>query len=212
MNAGVKQVRDTPALQSIRQEFLFCLKHVSKRRYGLVFVSCQDVNCKCPGELADWNCSFMTELGSLGGTLPTPTPSAEPNRYKTLKDHFESSERPFADQHCPSRISKNLGWCERCPSYVFTSVTNANHHQSLVHGNVSCAQPHFKLGLPTFNCTDAKLRLGVRGKRLGIRPARNTKSRKQAPSVVLKHRVKGGRFMATETASWRSAQSSCREG
>ena len=143
MNAGVKQVRDTPALQSIRQEFLFCLKHVSKRRYGLVFVSCQDVNCKCPGELADWNSSFMTELGSLGGTLPTPTPSADPDRYKTLKDHFESSERPFADQHCPSRISKNLGWCERCPSYVFTSVTNANHHQSLLHGNVSCDQPHF---------------------------------------------------------------------
>jgi hypothetical protein len=26
---------------------------------------------------------------------------------------------------------------------VFTSVTNANHHQSLLHGNVSCDQPHF---------------------------------------------------------------------
>ena len=42
MNTGIREIRDTPALQVLRQEYMWFLKHVSKRRYSLVFTSCTD--------------------------------------------------------------------------------------------------------------------------------------------------------------------------
>ena len=203
MNGGVREVRDTPVLQEIRKEFLWFLKHVSKRRYGLVFVSCQDPACKCPGNTTDWESPFMKELVKLGGTLPSPTPSEkDKSHYMTLKEHLELDPfkvRAAADQHCPSRISKGLGWCPECLSYVHTSKANEDHHKSKVHGKESCGPPHYEKSLPTFRCNECDASLPNKWAANGhAMKEKHTVSSKTPAAKKLNHRVKRGRFTAPE--------------
>ena len=203
MNTGIREIRDTPALQVLRQEYMWFLKHVSKRRYSLVFTSCPDPECKCPGQPGDWELDFMKELKLLGGTLPSPAPSEkDPTHYMTLKDHLEldpSAARASADQHCPSRISKSLTLCHHCRSYVFTSKTNESNHMSLVHGNESNGPPHFEKYLPSFQCADCDVLIPDAWWAARHKKYEKHKVSSSAPAhKELNWRVKRGRFSQPE--------------
>ncbi len=152
--ATADRISHSPALRAIRDELVFFLRHVDRRRYGFAFKACTDAMCKCGGA-TERQSDFLTELAGIGGQLPSPTPSAalQDKHYLTLLEHLAAGDRNVArgDLHLPSRIASKLSWCPLCPSYAVTSPTDDMRHYRLVHGKKAASiQPDRQQ--PSFPC------------------------------------------------------------
>ena len=160
MKHGVKKIRDTPALRTLRTELVFFLEHADRRNLGLTFVKCKKPDCACGGWAADWGTGFLKDFEKLGSTMPTPTPSDSlPGHYKTYREHLEAvpGQRARPDLYCPSRIRNKLGWCSDCRAFCFTSKTDKADHQRKVHGAIVRGVPQSDLSLTRLPCPGCDL-------------------------------------------------------
>ncbi len=96
------------------------------RVYRCTFCQKQPVKCK----------QILELIKKAKGQLYEPTPSAEhENHYMTFLEMLNGEDKDsFAkpNEHLPS---KSVGKCELCPSWQFSSITEAKRHVSLLHPN-----------------------------------------------------------------------------
>jgi hypothetical protein len=141
--AGVKKLADENnlTLRATRMEFLDLVRHVVRRTNQLEFFKCDDPACTpCSKEpIREESRPAFAFLKKFGGRLPTPTPDvfSGNGHYLTFLDHLHlpASTVLKIDQGLPSLKgqSDDETRCKRGCNWVFTSKTEREKHEILVH-------------------------------------------------------------------------------
>lgn len=115
------------ACPDVEDELSFLSSHMDRRIGTLVFTKCNSACGFCVDSAND------DQLLSLMKSFPSPAPS------NVLDGHFAtfieslSLPRCQTDEHMPAVLEKNLGKCNHCYNFMFTSKKNKDDHKRLFH-------------------------------------------------------------------------------
>ena len=131
--------------KAVLEEFRFLSKHADRRHNEITFSKCQfsrDTICDYCHKNPVRSKKVLDVLRQAGGRLFEPTPSTQfDDHYMTFLEMYEKSKSgeklATADEHLPSELIKDakerLGACSVCPAWMFTSKTEKDRHNSVLH-------------------------------------------------------------------------------
>lgn len=137
-HAGLRRLRSEEALKPMMEECRFLLKHTDRRLNELNFLKCTDPLCAhCtthPVQAVEAMAGFAAGVKTFYSPLKSKTHDGHFCTYKEMVAMDAAGESlPAPDQHQPSAIALDLGCCKKCPSWVFTSVTESKRHYAAFH-------------------------------------------------------------------------------
>ena len=140
-------LRDAHQYADLRKEFMEMFSHIDRHLNEIVFIRCNVRRC-CnefrSGELK----SYFVERAQM--RLMAPTPSIQyKGHYKSFFEEFDNEYPMVSDVGQPSAAKNDLGVCDKCPSYRFTSKTEKKRHDGLFHRRqkttpMSATEKHFE--------------------------------------------------------------------
>ena len=119
--------------------YKFLTHHADRRKNEIIFSKCQfkdKIPCTfCQKQPVKCK-KILESMKKAKGRLYEPTPSEEhEDHYMTFLEMLNGEDKASyakPNEHLPS---KSVGKCEMCPSWQFSSVTEAKRHVSLLHPN-----------------------------------------------------------------------------
>jgi hypothetical protein len=142
LTAGIKALaaQNDESFEATQETFLDLVRHVIRRTNQLEFYKCDDESCtrcsSCP--IREVSRPFFAFLQKFGRALPTPTRRfSTDNHFMTFLDylHWSGSTVLKLDEGLPSLAGLTDAdiRCQRGCNWVFTSKTERERHEVLVH-------------------------------------------------------------------------------
>jgi hypothetical protein len=144
LKAPLKEIESSTNKHKVK-EWREMLHHLNRKANEVIFMKCTDSTCTvCAGK--SWQAKKMYEfLKQRNFKLFWPEESTDhPGHYATFLELYKlpASEIKDDDQNQPSVQAKQLGRCNTCPSYSFSSKTEKKRHTSVYHRKVRGERKH----------------------------------------------------------------------
>ncbi|XP_077867443.1 uncharacterized protein LOC144356671 [Saccoglossus kowalevskii] len=128
---GAKKLRE-PQNAEILAEMKMMIAHVERRIGTLCFTKCQNQSCDHCSSNPVRAHDVMQFLRTYG--LPSPVSSNEyEGHFQTFIEASSSRIPEIPNAHMPKYQKLNLGMCNHCRSYTFTSVADKTRHNRMFH-------------------------------------------------------------------------------
>jgi len=113
----------------IAEEYNFAVKHSERRISMLIFTKCNDGECGRCTEHPVGNAEAL----AIAKRFPSPMP-ADGDHLTTFLEATASEQCGLnPDSHMPRYVSKDLGRCNICNKYVYTSKADREKHKKKAH-------------------------------------------------------------------------------
>ena len=125
-------LRDYHKFKDIQNEFKHMLRHIDRHANEVIFMKCSDPSCCKEWEAKD----VYRFLCKQGLRLPAPKMSkTHPGHYMTFMEvsALSKEETVNGDSGKSSVEKANLGKCNLCPAYCYSSKTDMQRHHKIMH-------------------------------------------------------------------------------